>query len=184
MAFIVIGVLSLAVGLWIPSDRGALATALAAVTGVAIGIFVLSVTYQRQPPLGEAGLPPVIQQLKSRAYLVPRELPPGPADFVGRTAELERLEDAVRRSGGARPFIAVIYGAPGIGKSALAVTFAHKVAQLFPAGQLFVPMRSTARQHGRAKDLIEYFVGALRSPADPVAADARGMREEYLQLTR
>src|SRR5260370_22181377 len=153
-AFVVIGVLSLAVGLWIPGDGGALPAAWATVTGVAVGLFVLSDAYRRHPPLGATGLAPVMKPLRSRAYLVPRELPPAPSDFVGRTAELKRLEETVRRSGDAGPFIAVIYGAPGIGKSALAVTFAHKVAPFFPAGHLFLPQRAGARQAGRATGLV------------------------------
>jgi tetratricopeptide (TPR) repeat protein len=179
----VIAVLSLTVGLGIPNDRGALAVALAAVSGVAIGVSMWPTVFQRLR-LRETGPAPAMQSLVSRAYLVPRELPPGPAGFVGRAKELQRLEDTIRRSRNADPFVAVIYGASGIGKSALAVTFAHKVAPLFPAGQLFVPMRSIARQSGRPQDLIAYFVGALRSPNDRVYASALELQAEYLELTR
>jgi hypothetical protein len=183
LALIVIAVLSLTVGLGIPNDRGALAVALAAVSGVAIGVSMWPTVFQRLR-LRETGPAPAMQSLVSRAYLVPRELPPGPAGFVGRAKELQRLEDTIRRSRNADPFVAVIYGASGIGKSALAVTFAHKVAPLFPAGQLFVPMRSIARQSGRPQDLIAYFVGALRSPNDRVYASALELQAEYLELTR
>lgn len=178
---ILIGVLSLILGLWIPRDRVALGVTLAAVT---ISIALWSAAGQWRPRRGMTGLSHVVQPVKSRAYLVPRALPPGPADFVGRTDELRRLDKAIRRVRDADPFMAVIYGAPGIGKSALAVTFAHNVARLFPDGQLFVQMRGAARGSAIAEDLIEYFVTALRGPDDPMLVDARRLREEYLELTR
>ena len=82
--FIVIGVLSLVVGIWIPRDRDALAVALVAVTiGVVIVFPVWNAVVQRRSRVGAAGFPRTAQPLTSRDYLVPRELPSGPADFVG-----------------------------------------------------------------------------------------------------
>jgi hypothetical protein len=73
-----------------------------------------------------------------REYLVPRELPLGPATFVGRADELKALADKLDNFDGERPFIAVIQGRAGIGKTALALHFAHEVADHFPDGQTFV----------------------------------------------
>lgn len=74
-----------------------------------------------------------------RAGAVPRQLPPGPgwiADREAEVADLTRLMDEARRDG--RVAIAVITGAPGVGKTALAVDWAHRVAGEFPDGQLYV----------------------------------------------
>ena len=69
---------------------------------------------------------------------VPRQLPPSAADFVGRGDELRELNGALTRRGPAGetvPILAIL-GTPGVGKTALAVHWAHQVAGRFPDGQL------------------------------------------------
>ncbi|WP_327317640.1 AfsR/SARP family transcriptional regulator [Streptomyces sp. NBC_01235] len=68
---------------------------------------------------------------------VPRQLPPTPRRFVGRGRELDRLDSCLRA---AEP-LALIVGPAGVGKSALALNWAHRVADRFPDGQLFLDMR-------------------------------------------
>jgi len=76
----------------------------------------------------------------------PAQLPHDVAGFTGRTAELARLAALVPNTGNAIA-IAVIEGGAGVGKSALAVHFAHRVADHFPGGQLHVDLRGhDARQ--------------------------------------
>src|SRR5262249_28511948 len=74
------------------------------------------------------------------ADVIPRQLPPDMIGFAGRAAELEQLEQ--RRPGPAeRPAatgIATIAGTAGLGKTALAVHWAHQVAERFPDGHLYV----------------------------------------------
>lgn len=64
-------------------------------------------------------------------------LPPDESGFVGREHELAELDAVV--SGGSR--LVVLSGAPGVGKTALAVRWAHRVADRFPGGQLYVNLR-------------------------------------------
>ncbi|MFE2333532.1 AfsR/SARP family transcriptional regulator [Streptomyces coelicoflavus] len=73
----------------------------------------------------------------SRHRWVPRQLPRAPHRFVGRNTEL-RLLDACRREDGAP---AVIVGPAGAGKTALALHWAHRIADGYPDGQLFLDMR-------------------------------------------
>ncbi|MFI7394665.1 AfsR/SARP family transcriptional regulator [Streptomyces tendae] len=73
----------------------------------------------------------------ARSRRVPRQLPRAPHRFVGRNAEL-RLLDACRRDGGAP---AVLVGPAGAGKTALALHWAHRIADDYPDGQLFLDMR-------------------------------------------
>jgi tetratricopeptide (TPR) repeat protein/transcriptional regulator with XRE-family HTH domain len=73
--------------------------------------------------------------------VVPAQLPPGISGFVGRRAE-QALLDAVLvvdASGAAR--MVVVSGMPGVGKSALAVHWAHRVSARFPDGQLYIDLR-------------------------------------------
>ena len=74
---------------------------------------------------------------------VPAQLPPPVAGFAGRNTELARL-DAIgdgQPDGDTAVAIAVITGTAGVGKTALAVTWAHRVATRFPGGQLYVDLR-------------------------------------------
>lgn len=71
---------------------------------------------------------------------VPRQLPADVYGFSGRVAELDEL-DAMLPNSGSRPsavVISAIGGTAGVGKTALAVHWAHRVADQFPDGQLYV----------------------------------------------
>jgi tetratricopeptide (TPR) repeat protein len=74
---------------------------------------------------------------------VPRQLPAQTAQFVGRAAELETLTGLMDQAAGTggTVVISAIDGTAGIGKTALAVFWAHRVARQFPDGQLYVNLR-------------------------------------------
>ncbi|GLZ36045.1 SARP family transcriptional regulator [Lentzea sp. NBRC 105346] len=71
------------------------------------------------------------------ATLVPAQLPAAIPAFTGRADDLKRL-DATTGS------IVVVAGAAGVGKTAIAVHWAHSVRARFPDGQLFVNLRGHA----------------------------------------
>jgi DNA-binding SARP family transcriptional activator/tetratricopeptide (TPR) repeat protein len=68
----------------------------------------------------------------------PAQLPRDVCDFTGRAAELAML-DEMRAAGPS--LLATIVGTAGVGKTALAVHWAHRVADHFPDGQLYVNLR-------------------------------------------
>jgi tetratricopeptide (TPR) repeat protein/transcriptional regulator with XRE-family HTH domain len=78
------------------------------------------------------------------APAVPRQLPAAVADFTGRAAELQALTRMLDEAGAGAPgtvVISAIGGTAGVGKTALALHWAHQVADRFPDGQLHVNLR-------------------------------------------
>jgi tetratricopeptide (TPR) repeat protein len=75
--------------------------------------------------------------------VVPRQLPAPVGHFVGRALELERLTALAAQAADGCPTVVIsaIGGMAGVGKTALALHFAHQVAGRFPDGQLYVNLR-------------------------------------------
>ncbi|MER6199582.1 BTAD domain-containing putative transcriptional regulator [Streptomyces sp. NPDC001586] len=70
---------------------------------------------------------------------LPSQIPAASTGFVGRGAELDLLDRLLLPAcerGGQVP-AALITGFPGVGKTALAVRWAHRVRERFPDGQLY-----------------------------------------------
>jgi tetratricopeptide (TPR) repeat protein/transcriptional regulator with XRE-family HTH domain len=76
-----------------------------------------------------------------------RTLPRDIASFTGRQQELGQLVDAAAGVGGVVG-IHAIGGMAGVGKTAFAVHAAHRLADRFPGGQIFLPLHGhTPGQH-------------------------------------
>ncbi|MBO2450126.1 tetratricopeptide repeat protein [Actinomadura barringtoniae] len=79
-----------------------------------------------------------------RGLPVPAQLPYGMSHFAGRETQIERLNEVCLRDGaaaGGAVVITAIGGTAGVGKTALAVHWAHQVRDRFPDGQLYVNLR-------------------------------------------
>src|SRR6266511_1324887 len=107
----------------------------------------------------------------------PAQLPPDVPGFTGRDPELARLDALVEAAGGERPaavvFISAVSGTAGVGKTALAVHWAHRVADLFPDGQLYVNLRGfdQAGTPTDPADALRGFLDALDVPAHRIPTD-------------
>ncbi len=71
---------------------------------------------------------------------VPRQLPPSTRHFVGRETELRALTALLDETTVGAATTCVVDGPPGVGKTALAVRWAHLVADRFPDGQLHLDL--------------------------------------------
>ncbi|MFD0746500.1 BTAD domain-containing putative transcriptional regulator [Phytohabitans flavus] len=71
----------------------------------------------------------------------PAQLPADPPGFAGRESELAGLRRALDSAQPGTAALVAIDGMPGAGKTALAVHWAHLVADRFPDGQLYVDLR-------------------------------------------
>ncbi|MGN9908290.1 BTAD domain-containing putative transcriptional regulator [Phytohabitans sp. LJ34] len=100
---------------------------------------------------------------------VPRQMPPGVADFAGRSEALDRLDALLPDTGTPEPaavVISAVIGTAGVGKTALALHWAHRVANRFPDGQLYVNLRGFDHS-GRFMDAGEAVRGFLHALGVP-----------------
>ena len=73
---------------------------------------------------------------------VPAQLPAAVAAFAGRDAELASLDAILPGAAAAHTVVSsAISGTAGVGKTALALHWAHRVRERFPDGQLYVNLR-------------------------------------------
>ena len=115
---------------------------------------------------------------------VPRQLPAAAGHFTGRDGELDMLTSLPdQRSQPETPngtvVISAIDGMAGIGKTALAVHAAHRLAEHFPGGQMFIDLHGYTEGHpprepGEALGTLLRALGvpAAQIPAQPEEAAA------------
>jgi DNA-binding SARP family transcriptional activator len=110
--------------------------------------------------------------------VVPRQLPPAMAHFMGREPQLRQL-DAVAAAGGessGAAVIAVLGGTAGVGKTALAVQWAHRAADRFADGQLYLNLRGFGPEDAPmtpAEGLADLLEALRPSTGIPGGLDAR-----------
>ncbi|MFD0199149.1 MULTISPECIES: AfsR/SARP family transcriptional regulator [Saccharothrix] len=112
---------------------------------------------------------------------VPRQLPVRPRIFVGRHRALRELDAAVS---GSTVAISAINGPAGIGKTALAVHWAHEVAPRFPDGQLYVNLRGydPSGRPMSPTDALRGFLEALDVPPSRIPPTVQAQASLYRSL--
>jgi DNA-binding SARP family transcriptional activator/DNA-binding XRE family transcriptional regulator len=108
--------------------------------------------------------------------VVPRQLPAAPECFVGRAAQLSALDSLLEATAGTVT-ISAIGGTAGVGKTALALHWAHRAAARFPDGQLYVNLRGYDPSSAPVApaQVLDWFLGALGAAAEgrPASLEAR-----------
>jgi DNA-binding SARP family transcriptional activator/tetratricopeptide (TPR) repeat protein len=122
-----------------------------------------------------------------RTTVVPRELPCGIRDFTGRESELAALSGLLDQQAGddAPPTMVVsaIGGTAGVGKTALALHWAHQMTDRFPDGQLYVNLRGyDPGQPMPATDALAGFLRALGVPGPDIPAEEDERAARYRSL--
>lgn len=113
------------------------------------------------------------KQAPGQVERVPSQLPPAPADFTGRAAEVAELTRLLADDldGAMPPAPVVISGQGGVGKTALALHAGHRLAGGFPDGRLYAALRDVTDP----AQVLAHFLGALGvdGPAIPEAPEER-----------
>ncbi|MEU6260252.1 BTAD domain-containing putative transcriptional regulator [Streptomyces sp. NPDC047043] len=118
----------------------------------------------------------------------PAELPHDTAGFAGRTGELARLHallPSAQEQGAANTVvISAIGGAAGIGKTALAVHWAHQVRDRFPDGQLYVNLHGFDhdRQPLEPGEALELLLRSLGLEASDIPSNDEAQARLYRTL--
>lgn len=118
-----------------------------------------------------------------QAIEVPRQLPGATPGFTGRHAELAALTgllDASPADRGPTMVISAIGGVAGVGKTALAVHWAHRVADRFPDGQLYMNFRGyDSAEPVAAADALAGLLRTLGVPGTDIPDQAEDRSRLY-----
>ncbi|MFD0408157.1 ATP-binding protein [Kitasatospora sp. NPDC127116] len=113
---------------------------------------------------------------------VPWQLPTDVRGFVNRTVEQEAMDRLLaERSPAAQ--VLVLTGTAGVGKTSLALHWAHAVRERFPDGQLYANLHGYDPQEPvAAAHVLERFLRALAVPTAAIPTDPEAMASTYRSL--
>ncbi|MEO3777284.1 tetratricopeptide repeat protein [Micromonospora sp. B11E3] len=111
----------------------------------------------------------------------PRQLLGDVRGFVNRVEELRALNRLLSDGGrSADVTLSVITGTAGVGKTALALRWAHSVRHRFPDGQLYANLRGyDPGQPARPEQVLDRFLRALGVPPTAIPADPEDREALY-----
>jgi DNA-binding SARP family transcriptional activator/tetratricopeptide (TPR) repeat protein len=115
----------------------------------------------------------------------PRQLPADVAGFTGRHEHLKQLDELLPEHNHRDTAIVIstITGMAGIGKTALAVHWGHRVSDRFPDGQLYVDLRGHAQgEPVRPLDALTQFLRSLGVPPGEIPAEESAAAARYRSL--
>ncbi|MGW8551347.1 tetratricopeptide repeat protein [Streptomyces tubercidicus] len=128
---------------------------------------------------------------------MPRQLPSDVWGFVNRSEELRRLNEVLSDESGAGDTgdannegdgplvvsICIVAGTAGVGKTSMALRWAHRVLAHFPDGQLYVNLRGyDPGAPVTSQEALHRFLPALGVPAQAIPADPEAAAALYRSL--
>ena len=125
---------------------------------------------------------------------IPRELPADVDAFTGRAGELAELDRQLtawnqavhqgpQNAGPAAVVISAVAGSAGVGKTALAARWAHRVRDAFPDGQLYVNLRGyDPGEPVAAADALAGFLRTLGVAGQDIPADLDERAARYRSM--
>ena len=132
----------------------------------------------RQPQPPAAAPPPMTR-------VVPRQLPADTGAFSGRDRELAALDRMLGDGAESHASgIAAITGTAGVGKTTLAIHWAHRIADRFPDGQLYVNLRGfdPSRPPVPPAEAVRGILDALRVPPQQIPSGTDAQAGLYRSL--
>ncbi|GAA3212844.1 AfsR/SARP family transcriptional regulator [Nonomuraea helvata] len=137
---------------------------------------VLSGISDLQLPLqGERPAEPDARNALGPEWHVLNQLPPSSADLVVRADVIAAGQARAGSQDADGLPIVMLCGPPGVGKSALAVDLAHRLADRFPDGQLY--LRLDGSSPGRPRDPAEMLAELLQSTGTHPASIPDGLEQ-------
>jgi len=115
---------------------------------------------------------------------MPHQLPADTAHFVGRVEELDELSTLLdTATDGGTVVISAVSGTAGVGKTALALRWAHRVRGGFPDGQLYVNLRGYDPDRPLlATDALARFLRALGVAGEEIPLEVDERAASYRSL--
>ncbi|MGN9789279.1 ATP-binding protein [Nonomuraea sp. ZG12] len=115
----------------------------------------------------------------------PQQLPSDVSGFVNREAELQRLETEIvpRADGSPGISLLIIAGTAGVGKTALALRWAHTMRRTFAEGSLYINLRGyDPGLPVTPQNALERFLSALGVPRESIPAELDDRAALYRSL--
>ncbi|MGB8509465.1 MAG: DUF4062 domain-containing protein, partial [Pyrinomonadaceae bacterium] len=106
------------------------------------------------------------------------QLPPPPRDFTGREAELNELMAQIERGGAT---ISGLQGLGGIGKTALALKLAERLAPRYADAQFYLDLKGASAQAVSVADALSHVIRAYHPTAKLPEGEAE-LRALYLSV--
>jgi tetratricopeptide (TPR) repeat protein len=120
----------------------------------------------------------VINQAAPITYTALHQLPPPPADFVGRKKEMRELLKALEKQG---VTISGLQGMGGIGKTALALKLAEQLKSKYPDAQFYLDLKGASNEPLSAAQVMAHVIRAYH-PESKLPDNESGLRACYLSL--